>query len=195
VLELRRTLRRNLLASLLLAQGVPLLLAGDEVGNSQKGNNNAFCQDNEVGWVDWSGLGRPGDDLTEFIGRLSELRRKYPQLRPRRWLVGRRPDSSHDVLWLTPRGTEMTDVDWQFPKARYLSYVLGPPGEHGAPLFIVLNAAEQPIDFILPACPRCSRWMFFLATVATKKPAGAEYRVGAHCEAPPRSVLVFEGAE
>jgi len=195
VIELRRTLRRNLLASLLLAQGVPLLLAGDEIANSQNGNNNAFCQDNEVGWVDWSGLGRPGDDLTEFIGRLAELRRKHPQLRPRHWLVGHRPNDSHDVLWLTPRGTEMTDVDWRFPKARYLSYVLSPRDERGAPLFIVLNTAEQPIDFILPAWPRCSRWTFLLSTVGTKKPPGAEYRAGAHCEAPPRSVLVFEGAE
>jgi len=196
VLELRRTLRRNLLASLLLAQGVPLLLAGDEVGNSQSGNNNAFCQDNEIGWVDWSGLGRPGDDLTELIGRLTDLRRKFAQLRPRHWLIGRRQDGPHDVLWLTPRATEMTDRDWVFPEARYLSYVLGPPGDQGPPLFVVLKAAEQPIDFVLPAWPRCTRWFHLLATVTgSKKAAGAEYRVGSHCEAPPRSVLVFEGAE
>ena len=100
------------------------------------------------------------------------------------------------MLWLTPRATQMTDRDWVFPEARYLSYVLGPPGEHGRPVFIVLNAAEQPIDFILPAWPRCSRWLCALATVPVpKKPAGADYRVGAHCEAPPRSVLVFEGVE
>ena len=65
IVELRRQLRRNLLACLMLAQGVPLLLAGDEVGNSQGGNNNAYCQDNEIGWVDWSGLGREGEDLTD----------------------------------------------------------------------------------------------------------------------------------
>jgi glycogen operon protein len=196
VLELRRTLRRNLLASLFLAQGVPLLLAGDEAGNSQNGNNNAFCQDNEIGWVDWSGLGRPGEDLTELIGRLADLRRKFARLRPRHWLVGRRQDGSHDVLWLTPRATQMTDRDWKFPEARYLSYVLGPPGEHGTAVFVVLNAAEQPIDFVLPAWPRCSRWLCMLATeTMPAKGAGADYRVGAHCEAPPRSVLVFEGAE
>ena len=196
VLELRRTLRQNLLASLLLAQGVPLLLAGDEVGNSQNGNNNAYAQDNEIGWIDWSGLGRLGDDLTDLIGRLTDLRRRFPQLRPRHWLTGRRADGSHDVLWLTPRATKMTHRDWMFPEARYLSYVLGPPGDQGTPLFIVLNAAEQPIDFVLPAWPRCSRWFHLLATVTgSKKAAGAEYRVGSHCEAPPRSVLVFEGAE
>ena len=79
-------------------------------------------------------------DLTELIGRLTDLRRKFAQLRPRHWLVGRRQDGPHDVLWLTPRATEMTDRDWVFPKARYLSYVLGPPGEHGSPIFIVRSA-------------------------------------------------------
>jgi hypothetical protein len=90
----------------------------------------------------------------------------------------------------------MTDRDWMFPKARYLSYVLGPPDKREAPLFIVLNAAEQSIGFTLPAWARCSRWISVVATVPIpKKAAGAEYRVGSHCEAPPRSVLVFEGAE
>jgi isoamylase len=195
VIELRRGLRRNLLATLLLAQGVPLLLAGDEVGNSQNGNNNAYARDNESGWVDWSRLGRPGDDFTELIGRLTDLRRRFAQLRPRHWFTGRGPDGSHDVLWLTPRGSEMTHRDWMFPEARYLSYVLGAPGQHGAPLFIVLNAAEQSIELVLPSWPRCARWRCALATVPIpKKPAGAEYAVGAHCESPPRSVLVFEGA-
>ena len=76
----RRQLRRNLLASLLLAQGVPLILAGDEVGNSQDGNNNAYCQDNEIGWVDWSGLGSNGEDMTAFIGQLTQLRRQFPAI-------------------------------------------------------------------------------------------------------------------
>jgi glycogen operon protein len=196
VIELRQTLRRNLLASLFLAQGVPLLLAGDEVGNSQNGNNNAFCQDNETGWVDWSGLGRPGQDLVELIGKLTQLRRQFAQLRPRHWLVGRRRDGSQDVLWLTPRATEMTDRDWSFPEARYLSYVLGPPGESGGPIFIVLNAAEQAIDFVLPEWDGCSRWSCMLATVPlSKKATASDHRVGSHCEAPPRCVLVFEGAE
>jgi pullulanase/glycogen debranching enzyme len=91
ILELRRQLRRNHLASLMLAQGVPLLLAGDEVGNSQNGNNNAYCQDNTVGWVDWSALGREGDDMSDLVGQLTALRQRFPQLRPRAWVDGRRP--------------------------------------------------------------------------------------------------------
>ena len=78
-----------MLACLLLAQGVPLILAGDEVGNSQIGNNNAYCQDNEIGWVDWDNLGQEGDDLADFVARLAELRRRFPQLRAHRWLDGR----------------------------------------------------------------------------------------------------------
>ena len=74
ITALRRQLRNNQLACLLLAQGVPLILAGDEVGNTQDGNNNAYCQDNEIGWVDWEGLGREGDDLTDFVGHLTALR-------------------------------------------------------------------------------------------------------------------------
>jgi isoamylase len=77
ILAQRRQLRRNQLASLMLAHGVPLLLAGDEIGNSQNGNNNAYCQDNEVGWVDWSRRGRDGEDMTGFIARLADLRRRF----------------------------------------------------------------------------------------------------------------------
>ena len=65
----------------MLAQGVPLILAGDEVGNTQNGNNNAYCQDNEIGWVDWEGLGRDGDDLTDFVGHMTALRQRFPQIR------------------------------------------------------------------------------------------------------------------
>ena len=88
---------------LMLAQGVPLLLAGDEVGNSQNGNNNAYCQDNPIGWVDWSGLGLDGDDMT---GLLARPRRScagaFRSCGPRHWVEGRRPDGSFGVLWLTP---------------------------------------------------------------------------------------------
>jgi isoamylase len=193
--DLRAQMRRNLLACLMLAQGTPLLLAGDEVDNSQVGNNNAYCQDNEIGWVDWSRLGRDGEDLSGFIARLAELRRRYGQLRPQRWLEGRRADGSYDVRWLTPQATEMTAQDWSFPEGRFLSYVLGPPDGEGAPLFIVLNATDTAIEFVLPEWRGCGRWSCALLTVAFGQGAdGAGYQVGAPCEAPPRSVSVFVGA-
>src|SRR5262249_3568647 len=101
IVALRRQLRKNALAALLLAQGSPLILAGDEVSNSQSGNNNAYCQDNETGWIGWNNLGK-GDDLSDFIGHLTELRRRFGQIRCQRWLDGRRADGPYGRLWLAP---------------------------------------------------------------------------------------------
>ncbi len=195
IVERRRTLRRNQIACLILAQGVPLLLAGDEVRNSQGGNNNAYCQDNDIGWVDWSRLGQADEDLTEFIGRLTQLRRHYPQLKPRHWLSGRRPDGSHDVLWLTPKSTEMTEQDWTFAEGRFLSYLLAPIENSAGTLFIVLNAAAEPVTFVLPNSPGVQRWHCLLGTVplASDRDQG-NYRPGEECSAPARSVTVFAEA-
>jgi isoamylase len=192
ILELRRQLRRNLLACLLLGQGVPHLLAGDEVGNSQGGNNNAYCQDNPIGWVDWSNLGREGEDMSALIGRLSELRRRFPQLRPRRFVGGRHPDGSFGVLWLTPRATEMTEQDWNFPEGRFLAYALGPLEQGKPPLYIVLNAAPQTIEFVFPTLPRCSRWSLHLDTAAAEQ-RDQTFECGSKWQAPARSVQVFSG--
>ena len=153
IIAVRQQLRRNFLSSLLLAHGVPLILAGDEVGNSQGGNNNAYCQDNEIGWVDWSGLGRDGEDMTALIGQVTQLRRQFPQLRGRSWLVGERADGRHDVRWLTPEATEMTDQDWSFPNGRFLSYVLSADESSRPLVYLVLNAAPEAIEFTLPAVP------------------------------------------
>jgi isoamylase len=192
ITALRRQLRRNQLACLLLAQGTPLILAGDEVGNSQAGNNNAYCQDNEVGWVDWQGLGRPGDDLIDFIGLLAGLRRKFGQIRTRRWLDGRRPDGSFGVLWLTPSAAEMTEQDWNFPEGRFLAYVLSPTQEGQPPIFIVLNAAPEEIAFTLPKLPEYKTWQLVLNSAearqtVTRLPAASETK------APARTVLAFAG--
>jgi isoamylase len=194
IVAVRRRLRRNFLCSLLLAQGVPLLLAGDEVGNSQAGNNNAYCQDNEIGWVDWSGLGSDGEDMTALIAQLTQLRKRYPQLQARQWLHGRRADGSYDVLWLTPDSVEMTDRDWHFPNGRFLSYVLGPVGRGGAPLFVVFNAAPEDIAFTLPRVPECSHWVKVLDTAAEAAPARATHAAGARLTVTGRSVLVFSGS-
>jgi isoamylase len=176
----------------MLAQGVPLLLAGDEVGNSQSGNNNAYCQDNPIGWVNWSALGRDDEDMTALIAQLTELRRRFPQLRPRRWVEGHRPDGSFGVLWLTPQATEMTEQDWNFPEGRFLSYVLGPARKGDAPLYIVLNAAPETIEFTLPALPGYSRWTVVLET-APQPRLDAKFASGSKLQAPPRSVLAFSG--
>jgi glycogen operon protein len=188
---LRQQLRRNLLSCLMLGEGVPLLLAGDEVGNSQSGNNNAYCQDNAVGWVDWSGLGREREDMTSLIAQLTDLRRRFSQLRPRRWVEGRRSDGSFGVLWLTPQGTEMAEKDWNFPEGRFLAYALGPLRDDEPALYIVLNAAPQTIAFTLPELPGYSHWVAVLDTTESlqvqKLPSGTQQ------QAPARAVLVFAG--
>jgi glycogen operon protein len=194
ILELRRQLRRNQLTSLILAHGVPLLLAGDEVGNSQGGNNNAYCQDNPTGWVDWSALGRGEDDMTWLISELTQLRRRLSQLHSRRWVDGRRPDGSFGALWLTPDASEMTEADWNFPEGRFLSCVLGPANETDPPLYVVLNAAPETIEFTLPSLPKYSRWTMLLET-APKPRVGEQRTSGAKLEARPRSILAFSGAE
>jgi isoamylase len=192
ILALRRQLRKNQLACLMLAQGVPLLLAGDEVGNSQGGNNNAYCQDNEVGWIDWSNLGTSPDDMTDFIGRLTALRKRIPQLTPRHWVQGKKEDGSFGVLWLTPKATEMTEPDWNFPEGRFLAYALGPAG--GAPgLYVALNAAPEAIEFTLPELPGQPAWKLLLNT-AEDEPPVTFFKSGAVTTALPRSVMVLETA-
>jgi glycogen operon protein len=191
VCKMRRRLRRNQLASLLLAQGVPLLLAGDEVGNSQDGNNNAYCQDNEVGWVDWGQADTP-DDLTDLIGSLARARRQYAQLKPRRWLEGQRTDGSYDIKWLTPDAVEMTEADWNFAEGRFLSYVLARPDDNGQPLYIVFNAAQQPVEFTLPDWPDVGHWAVVIDTGEDGDRidgAAPQTRISAR----PLTVVVFAG--
>jgi isoamylase len=190
---LRRQLRKNQLVCLLLAQGTPLILAGDEVGNSQGGNNNAYCQDNETGWVSWDNLGKEGEDFTDFIGRLTELRRNFAQLRSQRWLDGRRADGSYGVLWLTPSAEEMKESDWNFPEGRFLAYVLGPLEQGQSPIFIVLNAAPEEIAFNLPKMPEYKNWKQVLNTAESGQKS-VELASGADTRAAPRSVLVFAGS-
>jgi len=190
---LRHRLRKNQLACLFLAQGVPLLLAGDEVGNSQAGNNNAYCQDNEIGWINWDGIGRKEHDLIEFIGRMTEIRRRFPQIRAHRWLDGRRPDGSYGVLWLTPSAEEMKEADWNFPEGRFLAYVLGPIERGQPPVFIVLNAAPAAIAFHLPKIPEYKNWQQLLNTADVGQNA-FDFASGGEATAPPRSVLVFAGS-
>jgi isoamylase len=191
ILALRRRLRRNQIACLFLARGLPLLLAGDEVGNSQQGNNNAYCQDNETGWVDWSGRDREQDNFIAFIGHLTALRRQFQQLRSRQWAEHWTPESGSGVLWLTPDAREMVESDWNFPESRFLSYVLCAPPP-APPLYIVLNAAPEPIQFTLPKIEAYKRWEQILHTTADTPP-DATFAAGTQMTAPPQSVVLLRG--
>jgi glycogen operon protein len=169
VLALRGKQKRNLLATLLLSQGVPMLLAGDELGNSQGGNNNAYCQDSAIGWVDWAG---DDPDLTAFVAKLTELRRQHPVFRHTRFFRGRSTDSRPDIVWLVPDGREKTDADWAFPEAHTLGMLLvGEAGgfqtrggleERDRSFLVLLNAHHEAIPFTLP--PSTAGWEVVVET-------------------------------
>ncbi|MGZ4230333.1 MAG: glycogen debranching protein GlgX [Solirubrobacteraceae bacterium] len=146
ILDLRMRQRRNMLATLLLSEGVPLLLGGDELARTQGGNNNAYCQDNAVSWVDWS-IDSERQRLLEFVASLCRLRRATPGLRRRRFL---RPD---ELTWYRPDGSPMTDADWAEPFARA---VAAAPPTNTWVLFV--NAWWEPLTFSLPQQLRGISW-------------------------------------
>jgi glycogen operon protein len=183
VTELRARQRRNFLATLLCSQGVPMLLAGDELGRTQHGNNNAYCQDNETSWVDWSTEAEEAD-LLEFARAVAELRRNHPVFRRRRFFRGHEPGTKDtgDIAWLTPSGREMMDGDWKTGYAKALGVFLNgdaitepdPRGQRvGDDSFLLLFCADsQPTRFTLPAQKFGRSWEVVLDT-ATAEVGGA----------------------
>jgi glycogen operon protein len=169
ILRLRARQKRNFLATLILSQGVPMLLAGDEIGRTQKGNNNAYCQDNEISWIDWK-LDRSKSELLNFTRLLIRLFHQHPVLRRREFFQGRtiRGSEVKDLAWFRPDGKEMTDEDWNNPSAHCLGLRLAGDAieetdDRGNPivddaLLILLNADHEAVSFILPAHRRKMRW-------------------------------------
>ena len=172
---LRARQKRNFLVTLFLSQGVPMLLGGDEIGRTQQGNNNAYCQDNEISWYDWR-LDRQRRDLLAFIRYLIGLRRRHPVLRRRQFFYGRRIQGSEvkDLTWFRPDGKEMTEEDWANPHTRGLGLRLSgdaieevdAQGERivDDTFLVLLNAYHEPLDFALPAHRRGVRWETVLDT-------------------------------
>ena len=175
ILELRERQKRNLLAILFLSQGIPMLCGGDEIGRTQRGNNNAYCQDNDISWFDWH-LDQPRRDLLEFTRNLIALRKQHPVLRRRRFFQGRhiRGSEVKDLAWFRPDGKEMTDEDWDKGFVRSLALRLAGDAieetdEKGRrlmddTLLILLNAHHESLDFTLPAHKRGVRWQSVLDT-------------------------------
>jgi isoamylase len=173
VLERRARRVRAMLATLLLSQGVPMMVAGDEMGRTQRGNNNAYCQDNEISWIDWDGA---DTDLLAFCRRLTALRAKHPVFRRRRFFEGQlvRGNGHHDIAWHTPTGERMTDEDWRVGYARSLTVylnghginTLGPRGERVTDddFVVMWNANDEPMDFELPTDLRTGKWTCVLDT-------------------------------
>ena len=169
ILELRERQKRNFLTLLFLSQGVPMLCGGDEIGRTQNGNNNAYCQDNEISWFDWN-LVRAQSDLLAFVQNLIAIRKRHPVLRRRRFFQGRhiRGSEVKDLSWFRPDGKEMTDEDWNagYSKSlvlRLAGDAIAERDQKGRPivddtLLILLNAHHTPLAFTLPAHKRGIRW-------------------------------------
>jgi isoamylase len=175
VLALRQRQKRNFLTTLLLSQGVPMLLAGDEVCRAQQGNNNAYCQDNELTWHDWS-LDGARKALLGFTRRLIRLRKRHPAFRRRQFFYGRRLHGSEvkDLAWFRPDGKEMTEEDWTNPHTRCFGLrlagdAIGEVDARGrrvadSTFLMLLNAHHEPLAFVLPAHRRGVRWQVMVDT-------------------------------
>jgi glycogen operon protein len=187
---LRERQVRNLLTTLLVSQGVPMLLGGDEIGRTQRGNNNAYCQDNEISWLDWD-LDERRRALLAFTQRIVALRRAEPVLRRRNFFSGGyvRDSELKDIVWWTPEGAEMTAADWSRPDAHALGILLGgdalPALDRfgrrvvGSTLLVLMNAGTRPVEFVLPAPENGEAWEVLVDTRSA--------------EAPKRSLPVREG--
>ena len=198
VLELRARQVRNFLATLLLSQGVPMLLAGDEFGRTQQGNNNAYCQDNALTWIDWS-LAERNAALLEFARQLIDLRRSRLWLRRDTFLKGtRRGAHAKDVTWLHASGREMTDADWNDVGLRSIAvHMDGAPSRTAGAgdLLVVFNADDAPAAFVLPAPPEGSSWQVLFDTAgAIAAEAAPRLDQGQVLHAGGRSTVLLESA-
>jgi isoamylase len=182
IISLRERQQRNFLATLFLSQGVPMLLHGDELGRTQGGNNNAYCQDNETSWVDWE-RARDFEWLTEFTARLIRLRRDHPVFRRRRFFQGRpvRGTNLEDIAWLTPAGLPMTDEQWTTGQARALGIFLNGDGlpdpdrrgrrPRDRSFLLLVNPTANAVTFVVPDERYGSSWTVVLDTATSEAEA------------------------
>jgi isoamylase len=205
VRALRVRQKRNLLASLLLSQGVPMMLGGDELGRTQHGNNNAYCQDNELSWSDWA-LDAEQEEFLEFARRIILIRRRHPVFSRRRYVQADTvtPEGLKEIIWLTPDGREMTNNDWNQDFARCIGVFLaggaierrGPRGQpiRDSNFLLLCNAHHEMIPFTIVGTLATKEWMTVLDTAAddpfVPKPLGGE-----NFPLQGRSLVLFEERE
>jgi glycogen operon protein len=200
VLALRARQSRAMLSTLLLSFGIPMVLGGDEMGRTQQGNNNAYCQDNATTWIDWSNT---DGGLLEFTKRLIALRRTHPVFRRARFLAGA---EAHELRWFTPAGSEMTVDDWNDQSALSVAlYLDGSDDPDRAAdgtwlidddFMVLVNAWWEPLDFTLPATRPAARWQVEVDTYDLDGSGGASNGggrgAGEHVTVNPRSVVVLK---
>ena len=195
--------QRNFLTTLLVSQGVPMIIGGDELGRTQQGNNNAYCQDNEISWFDWEHADR---NLVEFTRRVIAFRKEHPSFRRRRWFKGRpiRGKGATDIGWFKPEGSEMSDADWNEWFAKSFAMFLNgeglAPDERGrrvtdASFLLLFNAHVDTVAFKLPGAPWGSRWQPVLDTADDGKTAGDPVAAGTELQRIGLSLLVLQRVE
>lgn len=198
--QLRAQQKRNFMSTLFLSQGVPMLVAGDEMGRTQGGNNNAYCQDNEISWVNWDNADK---ELLEFTQKLIHFRREHPNFRRRRWFQGQpaKGQQLEDIAWFLPEGDEMSEENWSHDFAKSLAVFLNGKGIHslGAKgerivddsYYVIFNAFHEAIDYKLPAEKFGKKWKVVLNT-ADYKAEKSVYNAGETVTVEGRTVVLLE---
>ncbi len=200
VLALRNKQKRNLLTTLFLSQGVPMLLAGDECGRTQQGNNNAYCQDNEVSWMHWDKM---DPELLNFTRKLIQLKREHPVFCRRRWFQGQpiKGTGVEDIAWFLPDGTEMSEEHWTNDFAKSLGIYLNglgirsvdPQGQRVTDdsFFLLFNAHHEPLKFTLPEAKYGKQWTKIIDTNNTCTDETKQYSFESDLEVGGRSVIIL----
>ena len=201
IVTLRSLMRRNFLATLFLSLGVPMLSAGDEIGRSQRGNNNAYCQDNELSWLDWQNA---DEDLLEFARQIIKFRKEHPVFRRRKWYQGRSIRGSvDDIAWFRPDAKVMSDEDWGNGFAKSLAVflngeVIPTPDQFGrriidSSFYLIFNPHWEPVNLVLPTEKWGKNWRFEFSTALTQSKNGntLNHPAGSELMAEPRSLIVL----
>jgi glycogen operon protein len=197
--ELRARLKRSLLATVFLSQGVPMLLAGDEMSRTQRGNNNAYAQDNEISWIDWEKAPAKDPALAEFVRALIALRQRYQAFRRRSFLTGGpvRGNGLKDVYWLAPEGREMTEADWGERERRCFGMQIGNDSADGGRFLLLFNAAPDQVPFTLASDFPVDPWAEVFDTARAEglvRGAPVLLAKGGTFPMPARSLVLFQHA-
>jgi isoamylase len=193
IAELRMRMRRGLVTLLLLAQGTPMLTMGDELLRSQGGNNNAYCQDNGISWMDWEGLSDADEAFCTYVAETIQLRRRKPLLRQTQFLHGEKVlrDGTANVTWLRPDGERMGEDDWGNGFSRTLGLMLASRSD--PPLLAIFNSHHEDVDFLLPAPGGAEAWRRILdSATGVIEPKEPSLSSGVTLRRPARSVGLYE---
>ena len=197
---LRERQIRNMLATLLLSQGTPMILAGDEFGRTQQGNNNAYCQDSEISWLDWD-TKEKGQALIRFAKKLTRLRHQYPMLHRTRFLTGGYNEELgvKDVTWINANGSEMQPGDWQDGNMKCFGMLMDGRAQvtgirkrgQDATLLMILSSFHDAVNFALPESPGGGGWELLLDTNVPDQEKRPSFKFGDHYQVTGRSLLLF----